>query len=124
MRNGTHIGWRDERGMSLVEVLVGVIILSTALLSLVGAGGIAARHLYLSRTDMHRWAALQEQVELLRELGYDGVTTDSAVVQGYPLSWTVAGTDPKKVILLLERTNLSAQAVTDTLVLYFADPSS
>ncbi len=116
--------WRDDHGVSLIEVLVGMIILSVSLLSLASAGAVGARHLYLSRVDMRRWAALQEQVETLRRSGYSGVTTDSAVVQGFPISWTVTGTDPKKVVLLLERTNVASQIVQDTLVLYFADPSS
>lgn len=124
MSGGTRNRWRDDGGMSMIEILVGMIILSVSLLSLAGAGAVGARHLYLSRTDMHRWAALQEQVETLRQSGYSGVTTDSAVVQGYPISWTVTGTDPKKVVLLLERTNVASQIVQDTLVLYFADPSS
>jgi Tfp pilus assembly protein PilV len=114
---------REIRGVSLIEIMVGVTILTFALLSLASAGGVAVQQLHLARADMHRWAALQEQIETLSRVGYDSVKTDSSVVQGYPMRWIVNGANPKKVVFLLERTNLSSQVVEDTLVLYFADPN-
>jgi hypothetical protein len=114
---------RESRGVSLIEVMVGVTILTFALLSLASAGGVAARQLYLARGDMSRWAAVQHQIESLSRQGYDSLTTGSSVVQGYPMRWIVTGTNPKKLVLLLERTNLSLQIVEDTVVLYFADPN-
>ncbi len=113
----------DERGVSLIELMVAVMILSVALLGLAAAAGVAAQQLHVGRADMHRWAAAQQQLEELVRMGYDSVATDSSVVQGYPMSWTVTGTNPKKVIFTLERTNLSYQTVQDTTVLYFADPN-
>lgn len=123
MTMGKLKGLLDERGVSLVELMVAVMILTVALLGLAGAGGVAARQLYTGRTDMARWAAMQQQIEILRTQGYDSVATSSAVVQGYPMSWTVSGTNPKKVVFSVERTNLSNQVVRDTTILYFADPS-
>ena len=114
----------DERGASLIELMVAVMMLSVALLGLAAAAGVAAQQLHNGRTDMHHWAAAQQQIEELVRMGYDSVNTASSVVQGYPMSWTVSGTNPKKVIFTLERTNLSAQTVQDTTVLYFADPNS
>ncbi len=114
----------DERGVSLVELMVAVVILSVALLGLAAAAGVAAQQLHIGRADMHHWAATQQQIEELVRMGYDSVATNSSVVQGYPMTWTVTGTNPKKVIFTLERTNLSAQTVQDTTVLYFADPNS
>ncbi len=113
----------DERGVSLVELLVAVMILSVALLGLAGAGGVAAQQLHIGRKDMTRWTAAQQQIEELVRTGYDSIATGSSVVQGYPMNWTVTGTNPKKVIFTLERTNLSYQTVKDTTVLYFADPN-
>ena len=113
----------DERGVSLVELLVAVMILSVALLGLAAASGAALQQLHIARTDMHHWAAAQQQIEELVRMGYESVATNSSVVQGYPMSWTVSGTNPKKVIFTLERTNLSYQTVQDTTVLYFADPN-
>ena len=37
---------RDERGFSLIEILIGMPVLSVALLGLSAAGGVAARQVY------------------------------------------------------------------------------
>ena len=113
----------DERGLSLVEVLVGIIILSVSLLGLAAAGGVAARQVRAGRADMHLWVAMQEQIEDLMRVGYDSVATNSAVVQGYPMNWTVTGTDPKRIDFVVQRTNGSGAAVEDTVILFLADPN-
>ena len=113
----------NREGVSLVEILIGVIILSVALLGLAAAGGVAARQVYQGRVDMGRWAALQQQLESLVAQGYENVADGSGAVQGYPMSWTVTGTDPKQITLLMTRENFRGVTVQDTLVTYLADPS-
>ncbi len=105
---------RDRHGVSLLEILVGLSILSIALLALAAAGGVAARQVHSSRTDMHRWAAVQQQVESIIAQGFENVTDSSTVVQGYPMSWTVSGKNPKRVQLITQRYNFSHQLVEDT----------
>lgn len=113
---------RDERGFSLVEILISLLIFSVALLGLCAAGSVAARQVYMGRQDMARWSAVQEQIESLMSQGYDGVTSSTATVQGYPMTWTVSGTDPKRIELTLERANYLGQTVQDTFVTFLADP--
>ena len=113
----------DEGGVSLVEVMIGIIILAVALLGLAAAGGVAARQVQSGRQDMSRWAAIQEQFEWIVAQGYDNVTDSSSVVQGYPMTWTVTGTDPKKVILLMTRENFQGTTVQDTFITYLANPN-
>jgi len=113
---------RESDGVSLIEVLIGVIILTLALLGLAAAGGVAARQVYMGRVDMARWVAVQQQLETLVAAGYDSVSAGSDTVQGYPMSWTVSGVDPKQVTLVLERENYRGQTVMDTVVTYMANP--
>ncbi len=113
----------DEGGVSLVEVMIGIMILAVALLGLAAAGGVAARQVQSGRQDMSRWAAIQEQFEWIVARGYDNVTDSSSVVQGYPMTWTVTGTDPKKVILLMTRENFQGTTVQDTFITYLANPN-
>ena len=109
----------DNRGISLVEVLVAIIILGGALASIAAAGGHAARQVAVSRRDLHVSAAVQGQMETLRAAGYKGISSDTAVVQGYQMAWTVSGTEPKKVVLEVRWTNRAGTAVRDTVILNF-----
>ena len=110
---------RDERGIALVEIIVAIIILATVLLSLAAASGHAARQMYLSRQNMEVWSVLESQAESLMAVGYTGVTDGSAAVSGYPVSWTVVGTDPKTVTVLLTYTRRSGGTATQSFSIYF-----
>ncbi|NIS01065.1 MAG: hypothetical protein GWN99_08355, partial [Gemmatimonadetes bacterium] len=63
------------------------------------------------------------QVETLVAAGYDSVSTDSGTVQGYSMSWTVSGDDPKQILLVVHRENFRGQMVSDTVVTYLANPN-
>ena len=119
MRKQASRATLDNRGISLVEVLVAIIILSGALASLAAAGGHAARQVAGSRRDLNLSAAVQSQMETLRAVGYKGISGDTAVVQGYRMEWTVSGTDPKEVVLEVHWTSRAGYAVRDTVVLNF-----
>ena len=105
MNTETHSPLADRRGVSLVEILVALTILSGTLLSLASAAGLASRQLLSGRTDLNAWAG-------------------SATVHGYPMTWTVSGTNPKKVLLEMDWTNGRGLVVTDTVVLYRAEPDT
>ncbi len=112
----------DQRGASLLEVLLAVMIISVSLVGLMATGGVAVRQLHVARADMQLWSAVQYQVETLMKAGYDSLTTDSSVVQGHPMRWTVSGTDPMKVLFVVESETRAQQVVEDTIVLYLTDP--
>ena len=125
MMNGeAHGRLADRRGISLVEIIVALMILSGALLSLAGAAGLAARHLHSGRVDLNAWAASQSQAEDLMSRGFDTISSGSDTVGGYAITWTVSGTNPKKVLLEVDWTNRSVRLVTDTVVLYRAQPDT
>lgn len=113
----------DQRGASLLEVLLATMIISLSLVGLMATGGVAVRQLHVARSDMQLWSAVQYQVETLMKAGYDSLTTDSSVVQGYPMRWAVSGTDPLKVLFVVESDNRAEQVVEDTIVLYLTDPN-
>ena len=112
----------EQRGVSLVEAMVGVVILAIVLLGLAAAGGVAARQVDLARADMRYWIAIQAQMETLLHTKYDSLETGSATVQSYPVSWTVTETDPKRIELMIEHANYARQTVEDTFVMFVQAP--
>jgi Tfp pilus assembly protein PilV len=124
MSRETHNPLADRRGISLVEILVALTILAGALLSLASAAGLASRQVLSGRTDVNAWAASQSRAEDLMARDFDTISSGSATMHGFPMTWTVSGTNPKKVLLEVDWTNRSGRAVTDTLVLYRAQPDT
>ncbi len=114
---------RDERGMSLVEVLIGVVLLAVVLLGLAGAGALAARMSYRGRLDMRLGAAEQWVADSLRSAGWSKALNGSGTVQGYPMTWTVSGTNPKTVSLVAQWVSSTRKTVKDTVVLFVANPA-
>ncbi len=110
---------RDERGVSLIEVMIGLVILASALLGLIGASGLALHNTVRSSQSMQMWAAVQWKADSLVSSGYGNVTNGSDTVQGYPMSWIVSGTDPERIDLLVDYPNLrTGAAMRDTLIIY------
>ena len=113
---------RDERGVSLVEIMVSMVILSSALLGLASAAGLAVRTTIRGRQDIQLWAAVQWKADSLVSLGWGNVTNGSDTFQGYPMSWTVSGTDVERIDLLVDHASLTTGAtIRDTLLLYLTN---
>ncbi len=111
----------DGTGFSLIEVVVALVVFTAAVLALSTSGLLAGRQIQMGRVDSRVWTAAQSQMERIKAQGYDNVTAGSATVQGYPMSWTVLGTDPKKVTLAVQVTDWRGVVVPDTFVTYLAD---
>ena len=111
----------DERGVSLVEVMVAMVMLTSTLLGLGTAAGLAMKTTARGRQDMQLWAAVQWKADSLVSMGWGNVTYGSDTVHGYSMSWTVSGTDPQQIELLVDHASLTTGAtIRDTLVLYLA----
>jgi prepilin-type N-terminal cleavage/methylation domain-containing protein len=115
-------GIADERGLTLIELIVAVTILSVTLVGLAASARFAAREVAMGREDTHAWLAAQHQIETLMRAGFDDVGSGSTLVDDYTLTWTVTGTNPKKVLFLVEQKNARLETVRDTVVFYMADP--
>ena len=111
-------GARDERGASLIEVMVAMVMLTSALLGLAGAAGLAVRSTNQGRQDLQLWMAVQWAADSLYSVGAGGVVNGSDVVQGRSVSWTVSGANPVRIELLVGRLDSRHQTVQDTILLY------
>ncbi len=112
---------RDARGISVIEVMVALMIFTLALLSLASAGLVASQTLRSGRSYMGSWSVGQSKLDSLTAAGWTALGGTSGVdtVQGYPVTWNVQGTNPRRVTLVVER-SLSGQVFADTFVTYVA----
>ena len=110
-----------EAGVSIVEVLIALIVFTVGALA-------AAQHTLAARQQARAGeiitesaAAAQYQMETLRSLPRDSLESGSDTVWGFPINWTVSGTAPKVVILVIERPSVLGGMAVDTFVTYAAD---
>ena len=110
-----------EAGVSIVEVLIALVVFTVGALA-------AAQHTLVARQQANAGeiiteaaAAAQYQMETLRSLPPDDLVSDSDTVWGFPISWTVSGTDPKVVVLAIERRSVLGGMTVDTFVTHAAD---
>ena len=113
----------DRQGFTLVEVIMAVLIFSIMMGGLVSSGLVASNQLRTSQNDVRVWKAAGYQMEKLIATGYATVSSGSGTVQGYSVVWTVTGTDPKKILLVIDRQTLSGDVRPDSFVTYLADSS-
>ncbi len=113
----------DQQGFTLIEIIMAVLIFSVMMGGLMGSGLVAANQLRVGQNDVRVWKAATYQMEKVLAEGYASVSSDSGTVQGYNTVWTVTGTDPKKILLVIDRETLSGDIRPDTFVTYLADPS-
>lgn len=118
---------RGELGFSMIELLVTLLIFSTAVLGLGATGVYTSRLLQVSDTHADGFVAVQWQAETLRNQGYDAVQSGSAPVMGYDVNWDVRGTNPKRVVLTARRDAVTGSAeiqrrrsMVDSLVIYLS----
>ncbi len=118
-----ELDWkRDTRGISLVEILVALLIFSVAIIGLSSVGLVSTRTLRAGDSYARASIAAQSKLDSLRSAGWAALTdglTGSDNVQGYAVSWSVAGTDPRRVTLVVAR-SVMGMIYPDTFVTYVA----
>jgi len=114
--SGTGAG--DERGFSIVEVVISLVIFAVAMTGLVSMSVLGSEQLRVAGDEDERWAVSQEKLEELIARDTANLTSGSDTIRGYPLGWTVTKGDPSKVVLLVTARDGSPLSRTDTLVTY------
>src|SRR4029078_13228786 len=96
------IGMRQRDGFSLIEVLVGITILSVVMLGLGGAAALGLTQMAKARQDLQYSADVQQVAESLVSKRWKKVTSGSQTIRGRTVSWTVTTLNPKsqKVVLI------------------------
>lgn len=113
---------RSATGVSAIEVVLALVVMSTAILGTAAAQTGAWRVMAGARQDTEGWAALQAQAEQLIARGHDRVTPGTATIGDQQMAWTVAGTSPKVVTLTARRRNLTYDVVDTLRIVLRASP--
>ncbi len=77
-----------RRGLTLIEVIVAMLVLTVGLLGLAAGTGFVLRSTEVARIDTNRAAALQSAIESLRAVPFDDVAADTRQVGEYAISWS------------------------------------
>ena len=109
------------RGASILEVVVATIILLTCVLGVVRMSIVAHQQARAGSFATDMWTVAQLQFEALRAERFDSLSAGTDTIRGYPVAWSVAGTEPKTVTLGVTRPNAIGGEAVDTFVMLVAD---
>ncbi len=106
----------DNRGMTLIEVLIALVILTVGLLALSQQSMVARQQSLAGEMKSEAAALAQYKFEEFLALEFDSIDSGADTLQGHPMTWTVSGSDPKTVTLTIERRGLLQKSVEDQFI--------
>jgi prepilin-type N-terminal cleavage/methylation domain-containing protein len=80
-------------GLTLIEVIVAMLVLTVGLLGLAAGTGYAIRNVELARVETNRAAAKQSAVETLQATPFDDVMAGSETIGAYQVTWSQLSSD-------------------------------
>ena len=101
---------RPDAGLGLLETLVSIVIVSTALLSIAATSAHVGAGLNATHERTRTLKVAQQQMETLLATSYDQVVSGSAVSEGVSQEWTVTETGRAKEIVLAYRYSLRGKS--------------
>jgi type II secretory pathway pseudopilin PulG len=115
---------RPRRGGSLIEVMVGITILSAGVLGLAAAASVGIKQQNRAREDTQYWGDAQQVLDSLIARGFGNVASGSATLRGRSLRW-LAGSSasaPQQLTLIVGRNSYQNRfrAVEDTVVVFLS----
>ena len=109
----------NDRGISVVELLVGVTLLAVVVVALAASSMYASRTVTRSQMQLNAVEFQQAELERLLAIPYDKLATDARTTKDGKSSWTVVdSTNYRRIMLVTTYTPAEAIAVWDTVVAY------
>jgi prepilin-type N-terminal cleavage/methylation domain-containing protein len=105
----------DQRGMTVIEVLVALVVLSLGIVGVAISSSVASRSVAWAGRHEHAAVVAQAKLDSLTARGADELQdgTFSEEVWGFPVEWEIGGTDPKRITLVVLR-QIGAKVLADT----------
>lgn len=104
-----------SRGMTLIDVLVGVFIITTVFFALFGAFKLSVELVFSTKAKTSAVALLSERIEYIRSLAYDDVGTVGGIPPGLlePVSQTTLNGIPYTIRTLVQYTDSPEDGLDD-----------
>jgi len=119
--SGCRIRSNAQNGFTLIEVVVGILILTVALLGLAASAGMGLKATTRSREEVRYWADAQEVIDSLMGTGFGNIASGSTTIRGRQISWTAgsAAAAPQSLTVIVQRPNYLTpwRTVSDTILL-------
>ena len=91
---------RERKGVSLIEVLIACVLLTVAVLGLVGAATGISKQTGNSRRQILAAGMAQARLDSLRSLPCSSLASGTSSKQGIAQTWTVSGSGNTRSIVL------------------------
>ncbi|NIN71642.1 MAG: hypothetical protein GTO46_06875 [Gemmatimonadetes bacterium] len=117
-KNSERSRWND-RGISVVELMIGVVLLAIVVLSLAASGMYSSRTLARSRVQLEAAEFVQSEVERLLAVPYDSLRDGSRETEVGSSKWEIDDRYTHcRILLVTHYAPAEAVSVWDTLVAY------
>jgi len=104
---------KDNRGFTIIEVLVAVLVLTIGVLALVGTAGLVTRMVAQGHIDSEATALAAQRFEILRSEGCANMAASGSVTDGpYTIAWRVlpvASDRARRVYLSVSQPTMNGQ---------------
>ena len=91
---------RRRGGTSLVEILIACVILTIAIVGLLGSSKKVSESMFASRQQMIAASVAQARLDSLSSLSCSAIASGSGTTRGIAESWTVTNTTATRVVAL------------------------
>ena len=119
-----HRLFAKQRGFSVAEVMIGVTMMSTALLGLAATATVGIKQTSRAREDTQYWGDAQQVIDSIIAQGYTTAVSGQTSVRGRGITWEVENvtSGPKQVRLIVSRKGYQNRfaVVKDTMIVYLA----
>lgn len=109
----------NEKGISVVELLVGITLLAVVVVSLAAASLYASRTMTRSRMELEAVEFEQAELERLLAIPYDSLRSDARTTTQGESTWTVVDSITfRQILLVTQYTPAQGISVWDTVAAY------
>jgi Tfp pilus assembly protein PilV len=123
MRKTSRRSRLNDRGISIVELLVGVVLLAVVVISLAASGMYSSRTLTRSRVQLEAAEFVQSEVERLLAVPYDSLRDGSRETEVGASKWEIEERySHRQIFLVTQYAPTEAISVWDTVVAYRLAP--